>query len=377
MAVAAAAGSLAHGPEVVRNLPRYHWEDWRFFRHAKEHVHSPLDCFTQPSAWPGLYRPLSTNCYYLAGRALWGNRVAPYHVFNAVVFLVNVLLLFAVARRLLPLPLALVAAALWASRVAHRQVLLYTSEFQALGSTFFALAALCLALPPRASGARPAQGRAREAAALIAFAAALLSKESTVALPVIVTAATFLFGARGWWRRDLLWWAVAGAWALLFTFVFRGVSGYAPTGFAYDLSLRVLHRLAAYALMMSNGIVLPVDDWTAPPRIPLLAERPAVLVALAVAATAVVALAAFARRAAPALAGPVRTMALGLVWFVAGAAPFVVLEDRLFLRYSYFPAAGLALLLAALPVAAAEWWRLRSSPGGGAAGGPTTAPAPP
>ena len=362
---------------MVRNLPRYHWEDWRFFRHTKEQVHSPLDCFTQPSAWPGLYRPLSTNCYYLVGRALWGNRVAPYHVFNAAVFLVNVLLLFALARRLLPLPLALVAAALWASRVAHRQVLLYTSEFQALGSTFFALAALCLALPPRTSGASPQASRAREAAALAAFAAALLSKESTVALPAIVTAATWLFGARPLWKRDLLWWAVAGAWALVFTFVLRGVSGYAPTGFAYDVSPRALQRLSAYALMMSNAVVLPVDDWTAPPRIPLLAERPAVLAALAAAAAAILALAAAARRAAPALAAPVRTMALGLVWFVAGAAPFAVLEDRLFLRYAYFPTAGLALMLSALPAAAAEWWRARRVATVDAASGPTTAPAPP
>jgi hypothetical protein len=366
--VAAAGASLAHGSAVARNLPRYHWEDWRFFRHTREHVHSPVDCFTQPSAWPGLYRPLSTNCYYLAGRALWGNRVAPYHVFNAAVFVVNALLLFALARRLLPLPLALVAVGLWTSRVAPRQVLLYTSEFQALGSTFFALVALLLALPPRLAGAPPETSRAREAGALAAFAAALLSKESTVALPAVVTAATWLYGARPWWKRDLLWWALAGAWALAFTFVFRGVSGYEPTGFAYDVSLRALHRLAAYALMMSNAVVLPVDDWTAPPRIPLLAAQPLVLAALAVAAAAILALAAVARRESLGVAAPARTMALGLTWFVAGAAPFVVLEDRLFLRYVYFPSAGMAVLLAAMPAAAAAWWRLRSRTLGGLGG---------
>lgn len=379
LAAILAATALVHGAEVARNLPRYHWEDWRFFRHTRENVHSPLDCFTQPSAWPGLYRPLTTNCYYLAGRALWGNRVAPYHVFNAGVYVLNALLLFAIARRLLPFPLAVAAAALWASRAAHRQVLLYTSEFQALGSTFFALLALALALPPRISRGARGNSTAREAAALAAFAAALLGKESMVALPAIVTAASWIFGARQW-RRDLFWWGLAGAWALLFAFVFRGASGYAPTGFAYDVSARAATRFAAYALMMSNAVVLPIDDWTAPPRIPLLAAQPLVLGALAVAAGALLGLLVAARRLpAAGIAGPARTMALGLAWFLAGTAPFVVLEDRLFLRYFYFGSAGLALLLAAVPAAAGEWWRLRSQPPAAAAAAsvPTPAPAPP
>ena len=38
-----------------------------------------------------------------------------------------------------------------------------------------------------------------------------------------------------------------------------------------------------------------------------------------------------------------RAVALGLAWFVLGMAPFVILADRLFLRYTYFAHAGLSL----------------------------------
>jgi hypothetical protein len=283
-------------------------------------------------------------------------------------------------RQLLPAPLALLVPALWVSRVALRQVLLYTSEFQALSSTFFALVALALALPPRLrdepGGGR---GRGREAAALLAFAAALLSKESAIVLPAIVSATTWLFGPRRW-RRDLPWWGLAAAWALLFALLLRGVSGYAPTGFTYDLSGRMAGRYAAYALMASNTVVSPVDNWTLPAGVRALAGDAAVLAALAVAALALAGLLLAARRLDQGRAAdPVRALALGFVWFVAGTAPFVVFANRLFLRYAYFGSAGLSLLVLALPAAGAEVLRLRSArrEGAPAATSPTPAPAAP
>ena len=137
---------------------------------------------------------------------------------------------------------------------------------------------------------------------------------------------------------------------------------------------------AAYALMLSNAVVLPVDDWTVPARVPALAAHPLVAAALAASAAAVLALLAMARRIEPRRTGdPVRAMALGLVWFLAGTAPFVVFADRLFLRYAYFGSAGLSLLVLAIPPAAAEWWRLRQARTATAAGAtsPTSAPARP
>ena len=64
----------------MHNLPKWHWEDGRHFRHNRANIHSVADAFTKPSAWAGgaeaTYRPLGANLWYLAGRAVWGNRIA-------------------------------------------------------------------------------------------------------------------------------------------------------------------------------------------------------------------------------------------------------------------------------------------------------------
>jgi hypothetical protein len=97
-------------------------------------------------------------------------------------------------------------------------------------------------------------------------------------------------------------------------------------------------------------------------------------------AAALGALTVAARRIAAGPAGdPVRALALGFAWFLAGTAPFVVFADRLFLRYAYFGSAGLALTVLAVPAAAAEWWRVRQGRRAATAAAtvPTTGPAPP
>src|SRR6185503_19102969 len=140
------------------------------------------------------------------------------------------------------------------SRLAHWQTLLYTSEFQGLFSMLLALIAIGCALSTRKGrGADPpAPAWPREALGLLAFAGALLSKESTVAVPAIVSAATWLYAPRAW-RRDLAWWALAGAWALLFALVLRGLGGTVDTGYVYDATPgAVVRRYVGYLLMFAN-----------------------------------------------------------------------------------------------------------------------------
>jgi len=371
--ILAVAGAV-HGSAVRRNFSRHHWEDWRFFRHDRALIHSPLDCFTRPSAWPGLYRPLSTNCYYLVGRWLFGNRIEPYHVVNGAFFLMNAVLLLGIARSLGAGTWAVVPPALLASRIAHRQVLLYTSEIQALLSVFFSLAALWLFLAARA---RPGRSRL-DAAALAAFGLGLLSKESAAAVPAIVTAYGWLYDRRGAWTRYALWWAVAAAWAVLFATVFRGVSGHQPTGYAYDLSAAVLTRYVSYFLLFLNSLVYPVDNWEVVTRVPLLAHSLAVRAAVGTAALAAGAVLAAARRLGQGKAAScLRRIALGGAWFVAGTAPFVIFQDRLFMRYSYFGHAGLALAAGAFLELLWCVGRERLIPETAAATSPSTAPATP
>jgi hypothetical protein len=327
------AGTAVHGTRVRNNFAYHHWEDWRFFRHNKANVHSPLDCFTRPSAWPGLYRPLSTSCYYLAGRSLFANRVEAYHAVNAVVFVANALLLFAIARALLPWPWPLLAPVLLVSRLAHVQVLLYTSEFQVLSATLFSLLALRLDMAARRSGRRGLL-----VAALIGFALALLCKETAIVLPAIVSAYAWLYEWR--WRawREAAWWMVAASWAVVFALFRRAYPE--PTGFQYDLSWAVLPRLSGYFLVFWNDLVYPMDDLELVSRVARLLGHP--LAGLGAAALVLIT-AVLLVRARQASGAVLRALAFGLVWFVAAAAAFLLLDERLFMRYSYFPHAGLSL----------------------------------
>src|SRR6185503_12221849 len=109
-----------------------HWEDYRFFRHNRECVASLADCLTCPPAWPGLYRPLSTTCYYYAGRELFDNRLEAYHVASAAFFVLNAVVLFVVAGYVLEGRWPLLAVAAFVTRGAHAPLLVTTSESQAL-----------------------------------------------------------------------------------------------------------------------------------------------------------------------------------------------------------------------------------------------------
>ncbi len=345
----AAAFAAAHGPREVGNLPKRHWEDGRHFRHNRDQVHSLADCFTTPSAWPGgneaTYRPLSTNCYYLAGRVLFGNRLAVYHAISAGVYVLNGVLLFLVARRLLPGPSSLVPPVLFVSRIAHAQVAAYTSEFDALSYVTLGLAGLLLLM-----SARNARGWVRPVLATAAFAAALLCKEAAVVWPAIVTVYGGLFDDARHWRRYVLAWLPAVAWAAAYPAVIRWLYPSGAVGFAFDLRpLELCQRQAAYLLSFSNLLVPAVDPekagWAMPPDIVALAGRP--VVAVAVACLGVLMAAVLVRaRVRPAHTGPaVRVIAFGGAWFFGANAPFAAFADRLFMRYAYLGHAGLALAI--------------------------------
>jgi hypothetical protein len=193
--------------------------------------------------------------------------VEAYHAVNAVVFVANALLLFAIARALLPWPWPLLAPVLLVSRLAHVQVLLYTSEFQVLSATLFSLLALRLDMAARRSGRRGLL-----VAALIGFALALLCKETAIVLPAIVSAYAWLYERR--WRawREAAWWMVAASWAVVFALFRRAYPE--PTGFQYDLSWAVLPRLSGYFLVFWNDLVYPMDDLELVSRVARLLGHP-------------------------------------------------------------------------------------------------------
>jgi hypothetical protein len=341
--VVLAAIAVAQGPAFAQALHRRHWEDRRFFVHNQRTIATVGQCFTRPSTWPGLYRPLTTNCYYFLGRALWGNRIEVYHAINLAVFAANALLVLWLCLDWMPAPWAWLAGALFASRLAHRQLVCNSVEFQALASVFFALVGLKLF-----QAGRKGDHRALEWLAVAAFVLALLSKEAAVAWVAVVVVHGWLFDRRSAAGRYVPAVLTAVAWALLLGFVIRPRVTPEPTGFTYDFSAAVVERYTAYLVVFLNPLCLgtPVETDMAPAALDLASSR-AAQAAFCLTLLAEAGALWRGRRRAP--GGEAwRLLAFGYGWFLAAAAPYVVLQDRLFMRYAYFPHAGLAVAAGAL-----------------------------
>jgi hypothetical protein len=357
-ALVLASFALVHGAHFVRNLPKRHWEDGRHFHHNRTNIHSIADCFTRPSAWAGgaeaTYRPLSANLYYFLGRTLFANRIEVYHAVDGLTFLLNALLLLLVARELLPGWVAVLPAALFASRWAHAQDFAYTSNFDTLSYVALSLTAVLLFLR-----ARRTERRRPEVLALVAFGLALFCKEGAIVWPAIVTVYGWLFDRVEAWRKYVAAWIVAGAWALAYTRILHHLYPAEQPTFTLDWSVAgLLSRYAAYALSMSNSLVPKVDPegsgWAMPPRVSALSgSAPAILLIAALVVVEVAVL--VAARLRPARVGrSLRVAAFGVAWFFAATAPYAVLAHRLFIRYSYFGHAGLALAVGGVAAAVQE-----------------------
>lgn len=193
--VLAAAIALAHGGSISRNFGEPQWEDEHFFGHEQTHIHGVTDAFQHGSYWKGLYRPLSTNLYYHAGKELFDHDRRVYHALSAVLFLVNALLAFWVLRSLAPYWFSLAVAVLFATRFASAEVPLYTSQMQSLLPVFFAL----LALKAYVVGLKRQVHPGFMALAAVLTFAALLSKESMVTLAPLCVLLALVF--RSWWQR--------------------------------------------------------------------------------------------------------------------------------------------------------------------------------
>jgi hypothetical protein len=352
-----AAFAVVHGPHVVHNLPKRHWEDGRHFHHNREQIHSLTECFTKPTAWQGgaeaTYRPLSANLYYFAGRTLFGNRLEVYHAIDALTHLVNALLLLLVCRELLPWPSSLLPPVLFVSRMAHEQDIAYTSNFDTLSYAAFGLAGLLLFVRGRRTGRRDL-----EALAVAALGLALLCKEAAIVWPAILIAYGWLFDRAEAWRRYVAAWVLAAGWVVAYRYVIHRIYPAETPGFALDFHpLGLLGRYAAYLVSFANGLVPKVDPeqagWAVPPHIAEIATRAPALLLTAFLVMVALVLMAWSRVRPASVSQPERVVAFGLVWFLAGTAPFAVLADRLFMRYCYLGHAGLAVALGGLMAAVA------------------------
>ena len=127
------------------------------------------------------YYPLTLTTFWTQ-RRLWGLNPMPYHAVNIALHATNAALLFLLLRRL-NVHGAWFAAALWAVHPVNVESVAWVSELKNLQSGLFFFLCLLVWL------------RKQFLPALILFAAALLSKPSTVVLPLIMLLII-------WWQND-------------------------------------------------------------------------------------------------------------------------------------------------------------------------------
>ncbi len=149
----------------------------------------------------GFYYPLTSTTFWIA-RRLWGLNPLPYHLLNALLHGLNCVLLWRLLKRL-GVPSAWLAAALFALHPAHAQSVAWMTELKNMQSGLFYLLALH-------GWVRFREGRGGRfyAMAVISFVLALLSKTSTVTLPLALLAV-------GLWRRESFDRRALAAWAPL------------------------------------------------------------------------------------------------------------------------------------------------------------------
>jgi hypothetical protein len=334
-----AAFSAVHGKRVVANYSTYQWEDRIFIRHNAATIHSLTDCFTQPPAWPGLYRPLSTNLYYFLGRKVFSNAIGAHHLINVTIYVVNGLLLYLISLNFMPRVWAYVAAGTFVSRLSHVEVVLNTCEIQSLLAVFFTLSALQLFIL-----ARRRKQTWLEWPALGAFLLALFSKETSLVFPALLVFYWWLFDDRRAWQHYLAPILASVVWVLLFALLFRGVTSHRPTGFSYDFSIsHLLEAGAAYFLTFFNSLSLRLESIVMVPGIAAAARTALVRAAFGLLVVVVTVFFVLRPGQRQGRASSARVLILGFMFFLAGVAPYLILESRLFMRYGYFGHAGLAI----------------------------------
>ncbi len=333
------AFAVVHGARAVDNFSELQWEDRAFIRHNEATIHSVGDCFTKRPLWPGLYRPLTTNLYYFLGRKLFSNNIGVHHLINVLIYLSNGFLLYLICLSFMPRLWSLIPPAFLVSRFAHVEVVSNTCEFQGLASVFFTLLAFKFFIMGRSKGKR-----LFGYLSVAAFILALFSKETALVFPALLAVYVWFFEKRSAWRSLVAPTVAAAAWTILFAAVFRGTSDFQSTGFVYNLSVsHLLGGFTAYFLTFFNWLTFRLEDIIMIPRAAELAGMLVFQMCLLAFLAASIAFGAMKKKSTGEFGTAGRILTFGFLFFVVGAAPYVILEARLFMRYGYLAHAGLAI----------------------------------
>jgi len=281
------------------------------------------------------YYPLTLTSFWVQ-RRLWALNPMPYHAVNIALHAVNAASLFALLRKL-NVRGAWVAAALWAVHPVNVESVAWVTELKNVQSgLFFFLSLLCYlrfeeCLRHSSEAERPGTAPVWYSLALLGAAAAVLSKPSTVVLPLVLL-------LLAWWqhgrvlREDALratpFFALALAMSA-WTIVEQQVEVATP-GQNWSLTLTERLIVAGRAVWFYAGkMVWPVNLMFIYPRWQLDAN--AFLSLLSLAGVTLVAF-VIGRYRFHAWA---RASALGLGYFLIALLPVLGFFDIYFFRYSF------------------------------------------
>jgi tetratricopeptide (TPR) repeat protein len=269
------------------------------------------------------YYPLTSTTWWLA-RRLWGLNPVGYHLLNILLHALNAVLLWRLLRRL-AVPGAWLAGTVFALHPVNVQSVAWATELKNCQSGLFYLLALLAWTRLTEKGARL---RAWYVAALVAFAAALLSKTSTVTLP-------FALVFMDLWRRRPLDRRAAARWAPFFALAALAalltLAGHRPMVRGEEWYLSALQRLALSARCVwfyLGKLAWPLDLSFVYPRwrIDVLSEA-AWLPLLGLILLAITLMGLWWRGGRPAL--------LTLGYFVASLLPVLNFFRMYYARYAY------------------------------------------
>ena len=167
---------------------------------------------------PSPYRPIRETAFAAMAKIGHGGPL-PYHALSLALHLANILLVYALACRLMRARgAALLAGVLFAAHPVHVEAVYWAKNVGELLALCFALISL-LTFERAARSERTWKCVGWLPLSLAAYALGLLSKESAAALPLILVAAAFLLTSGAGRKRALLltipFWAVSAVYGLL------------------------------------------------------------------------------------------------------------------------------------------------------------------
>lgn len=217
------------------------------------HVHTFADLlrFFEPRQGFTLYRPLTDVGYFWVARKLLGVDPIGWSLAQLGLHLVNALLVYAIARRLLHShPAGLATAVVYASAPGHALAVRWFAFFTITGTALAYFAALWIWLRTGP--------RWRMPATLAAFAVSLLCSEHAVSFPAVVSAVAVLGQGRRDWRRLAreiapLWIVGGGYVAAKLLFLFVLFPRWDPMGASYSRAVGYGVSFAPFTTLETLG----------------------------------------------------------------------------------------------------------------------------